>query len=370
MTLRPPRSSLGHVAVTQKVRDGAWRVVELITTPVVPADYLDVIAPLRNPTVLRARIDAVRPETAKAVTLVLRPGRGWQPHRPGQYVRLGVDVDGVRLWRAYSVSSAAGRADGRFTVTVNAVENGVVSSYLLKNARKGMLVHLDLPDGEFLLPEQRPAKALFVTAGSGITPVMGMLRSALHELSDVVVVHSARTAEDVVFGAELRDLAAQGRIRLIERHTLADGRLKPDGLADLVPDLFERETWACGPGQLLDDLEEHWADAGVADRLHIERFRTVVLVAGDGGTVTFEKSGLVVDAPGGTSILEAGEAAGQLMKSGCRMGICYKCVLPMREGIVRDLRDGTITTASEVDGDKPLIQTCISAAAGPCRIDA
>jgi ferredoxin-NADP reductase len=358
------------VAVTRNLRDGAWRVVELITTPVVPADYLDVIAPLRNPTVLRARIDAVRPETDNAVTLELRPGRGWEPHQPGQYIRLGVDVDGVRLWRAYSVSSEAGRSDGKFTVTVNAVENGTVSSYLLKKARKGMLVHLDLPAGDFVLPERRPAKSLFVTAGSGITPVMGMLRSALHELDDVIVVHSARTAEDVVFGAELRDLAANGRIRLIERHTRADGRLKPADLADLVPDLLERETWACGPGDLLDGLQEHWADAGAADRLHVERFRPTVLIAGDGGTVTFEKSGQVVEAPGGTSILAAGEAAGQLMPSGCRMGICYKCVLPMREGIVRDMRDGTITTASEVDGDKVLIQTCISAAAAPCRLDA
>ncbi|MDI6101075.1 ferredoxin reductase [Actinoplanes sp. NEAU-A12] len=358
------------MAVTQKLRDGAWRVVELITTPVVPADYLDVIAPLRNPTVLRARIDAVRPETANAVTLELRPGRGWQPHEPGQYVRLGVDVDGVRLWRAYSVSSAAGRRDGRFTVTVNAVADGVVSSYLLANARKGMLVHLDLPTGDFLLPAQRPAKTLFVTAGSGITPVMGMLRSALHELNDVVVVHSARTADDVVFGAELRDLAARGRIRLIERHTRADGRLKPADLGELVPDLFERETWACGPGDLLDGLQEHWADAGAGERLHVERFRPTVLVAGDGGTVTFEKSGLVAEAPGGRSILEAGEAAGQLMPAGCRMGICFKCVLPMREGIVRDMRDGTITTAAEVDGADVLIQTCVSAAAGPCRLDA
>ncbi|MFC7528173.1 ferredoxin reductase [Actinoplanes sp. GCM10030250] len=363
-------SKLGHVAVTRTLRNGAWRVVELITTPVVPADYLDVIAPLRNPTVLRARIEAVRPETENAVTLELLPGRNWAPHQPGQYVRLGVDIDGVRLWRAYSVSSAAGRKDGRFTVTVNAVKDGVVSGYLRRHARRGMIVHLDLPTGDFVLPPASPAKALFVTAGSGITPVMGMLRSALHSLPDVVVVHSARTPADVVFGAELRELAAAGRIRLIERHTRADGRLKPDELATLVPDLFERETWACGPGEMLDDLTTHWTDAGAASRLHVERFRPTVLVAGDGGTVTFERTGTVAEAPGGTSILEAGEAAGQLMKSGCRMGICFKCVLPMREGIVRDLRDGTITTATEVDGADVIIQTCISAAAGPCRFDA
>ncbi len=362
-------SSLDGVAVTHALRNGAWRVVELLTTPVVPADYLDVIAPLRNPEVLRGRIEAVRRETANAVTLELRPGRNWQPHLPGQYVRLGVDVDGVRHWRAYSVTSAPGRSDGRFTVTVNAVADGLVSTHLLRHAKRGMLVNLDLPAGDFLLPEQRPAKALFVTAGSGITPVMGMLRSALHELTDVVVVHSARTGEDVVFGAELRALAAQGRIRLIERHTRADGRIKPADLDDLVPDLFERETWACGPGEMLDTLTEHWTDAGAVERLHVERFRPTVLVAGDGGSVSFERTGMVADAPAGVSILDAGEAAGQLMPAGCRMGICFKCVLPMREGIVRDMRDGSLTTATELD-EPILVQTCISAAAGPCRLDA
>ncbi len=354
--------------VTQTLRNGAWRVVELITTPVVPTDYLDVIAPLRNPNVLRARIEAVRPETANAVTLDLRPGRGWQPHQPGQYVRLGVDVDGVRLWRAYSVSSAAGHPAGRISVTVNAVRDGVVSAYLHRAARRGMIVNLDLPAGDFVLPRQRPAKSLFVTAGSGITPVMGILRSAVDELSDAVVVHCARTPEDVVFGADLRELAALGKITLIERHTGTEGRLKPLDLDELVPDLFERETWACGPGELLDALTDHWAEAGSGDRLHLERFRPTVLVAGEGGTVTFERSGTTVESPGGVSILDAGEATGQLMPSGCRMGICYSCVLPMREGIVRDMRDGTITTA--VEGDNVLVQTCISAAAGPCRLDA
>ncbi|WP_436529834.1 ferredoxin reductase [Actinoplanes sp. HUAS TT8] len=361
-------SSLVQVAVTQTLRNGAWRVVELITTPVVPTDYLDVIAPLRNPNVLRARVEAVHRETANAVTLELRPGRGWRPHEPGQYVRLGVDVDGIRLWRSYSVSSPAGHPSGRIHVTVNAVRDGVVSSYLLKHARRGLVVNLDLPAGDFVVPRQRPAKSLFLTAGSGITPVMGILRSLVHELSDVIVVHSARSSEDVVFGADLRALAEQGRITLIERHTAADGRLKPAELDTLVPDLFERETWACGPGDMLDALADHWSEAGASERLHVERFRPTVLVAGEGGTVTFEKSGTVVEAPGGSSILEAGEAAGQLMPSGCRMGICYSCVLPMREGIVRDMRDGTVTTA--VEGDNVLVQTCISAAAGPCHLDA
>ena len=356
------------MAVTRNLRNGAWRVVELITTPLVPADYLDVIAPLRNADVLRARVEAVRRETENAVTLVLRPGRGWQPHQPGQYLRLGVDVDGVRLWRSYSLTSPPGAPGGRISVAVNAVAGGAVSTHLLRHARRGMLLHIDQPAGEFVLPPAPPEKILFVTAGSGITPVMGMLRSRLRDLADVVVVHSAPTREDVVFGAELRTLAAGGRIRLIERHTRTDGRIKPPDLAGLVPDVFEREIWACGPNEMLDDLETHWTLSGVPHRLHTERFRpTIVVSAEGGGTVTFARSGTVVEAGGGQPLLDAGEGAGVLMPSGCRMGICYSCVLPLKEGAVRDLRDGRLTTAQP--GDDVLVQTCVSAAAGPCRID-
>jgi ferredoxin-NADP reductase len=350
------------MAVTQSLRSGAWRVVELLATPLVPADYLDEIAPLRNRTVLRARVEQVRPETRDAVTLVLRPGRGYRPHEPGQYVRLGVDVDGVRLWRSYSVTSAP----GGLSVTVNRVPDGVVSNHLIGRARPGMLLHLDQPAGEFTLPRALPEKVLFVTAGSGITPVMGILRS-VPGLRDVVVVHSAGTREAVVFGDELRALAASGRVRLVERHTRADGRISPTALADLVPDLASRDTWACGPNEMLDDLAAHWTALGIAEKLHVERFRPAVVATGDGGKVSFGRSGTVVDAAGNVPLLEAGEAAGVLMPSGCRMGICFRCVLPLTQGAVRDLRDGQITTAAE--GDEILVQTCVSAAAGPCHLD-
>ena len=135
-----------------------------------------------------------------------------------------------------------------------------------------------------------------------------------------------------------------------------------------MPDHAERETWACGPIGLLDAVEEHWAAAGLADRLHTERFRPSSPTPGEGGTVTFSADGTVVEADGATPILDAGETAGVLMPSGCRMGICYGCVLPLRQGAVRDLRTGDLTTAA-VPGDGVLIQTCVSAAAGACDID-
>ena len=345
----------------------ALRVAEMVTTPLLPADYLDLISPMRTGADLRGRIVDIRRETADAVTLVIRPSRGWRGHVPGQYIRIGVDVDGVRQWRAYSLTCPLDAPDGCLTVTVKAIPDGKVSTHLVRHARPGTTIMLDQATGDFVLPERRPEKVLFLTAGSGITPVMGMLRNYLDELGDVVVLHSAPTAADVVFGAELRELAATGRITLLEQHTETAGLLTLDELASRVPDWAERHTWACGPTGLLDAAEEHWAAAGIADRIHTERFRPAIVAEGEGGTVAFTEQGHVVEADGATPILDAGEEAGVLMPSGCRMGICFGCVVPLRDGAVRDLRDGELTTATP---ENPVpIQTCVSAAAGPCEIE-
>ncbi|MFD2092586.1 ferredoxin reductase [Blastococcus deserti] len=365
MTATVPRPTQARPRV--RLRDRVLKLAEFVTTPLLPQDYLDLVDPLRSGADLRGRIEAIEHETRDAATVVIRPGRSWRPHTPGQYVRIGIDVDGVRQWRAYSITSDLTRTDGCISITVKAIPGGKVSNHLVHRAKPGTIVQLDQATGEFCLPAQVPAKALFVTAGSGITPVMGILRNHAAELADVVLVHSAPTGEDVVFGPELRRLAAEGRIRLVEQHTDTAGMLDAAAIAQLVPDWAERATWACGPVGMLEALEAHWAAAGIADRLYTERFRPTVLVTGEGGTVSFTKSGTTLEADGATPILDAAEEAGVLMPSGCRMGICYGCVLPLREGAVRDLRNGELTTAAP--GDGVLIQTCVSAAAGACDID-
>lgn len=349
------------------LRDRVWQVAAAATHPLEPADYLDMFRPLRAGADLRARVVDVRRETADAVTVVLRPGRAWRGHQPGQYVRVGLEVDGVRLWRSYSLTSAPDATDGLLTITAKAVPDGVVSAHLAQELRPGQLVQLDQAVGDFVLPDPAPRKVLFITGGSGITPVMGMLRAGLDRLDDAVLVHSEASADDVIFGAELRGFAAAGKLRLVEQHTDSQGRLDVAALPALVPDLAERETWACGPAGLLDALEAQWDSLGPSGRLHTERFRTALAEPGEGGTVRFTGAGVVLDLDGATPILDAGERNGLLMPSGCRMGICFSCVLPLRSGSVRDLRSGDVTTVAP--GDDVLIQTCISAAAGPCDID-
>ncbi len=363
---RSERPGLGDT-LRRRVR----RVADAAVTPLELDDVLDVFHPLRAGAELRGRIEEVRAETDQSATIVLKPGKDWQGHVPGQFVRIGVDVDGVRLWRSYSLTHGP-RRDGRISITVKAIPGGEVSSYLVHRARAGMMVQLAQAQGEFVLADPLPAKLLLVTAGSGITPVIGMLRNLFSRAepaeSDIVLIHSAMARPEVIFGEELRAHHAAGRLTLLERHTDSDGILDVAELATLVPDLAERTTYACGPVGLLDALEAHHGAAGLP--LHLERFRPVTFgETGEGGTLTFA-SGAVVEADGATPILDAAEAAGVLMPSGCRMGICMGCVLPMKEGAVRDLRNGAITRAvpGETGPQGVPVQTCISAAAGACSI--
>jgi stearoyl-CoA 9-desaturase NADPH oxidoreductase len=363
------------VRATRTLRDGLRRIAELAATPLIPGDYLDLLNPLRSGADLRGRIVEVRPETADAATIVIKPGADWAGHLPGQYVRIGVDVDGVRQWRAYSLTHGP-RADGHISITVKAVPDGKVSNHLVRATRPGTLVHLEQAAGEFVLPPD-DGKLLFVTAGSGITPVIGMLRNLFPATDegvlhlprsaghDIVVVHVAPTEPDSIFLSNLEALDATGAIRLVARYDDVHGVLDVDRLTDLVPDLHDRRTFACGPAGLLEALERHHRAAGL--ELFTEQFRTARIEAGDGGTVSFATSGRTIQADGATPILDAAEGAGVLMPSGCRMGICYGCVLPLRQGAVRDLRNGEVTTA--VPGDGVLVQTCISAAAGACHLD-
>ncbi len=347
-------------------------LADAAVTPLSIDDVLDSFHPLRSGTDLRGRIVAVQPETADAATIVIKPGRDWDGHAPGQYVQVGVDVDGVRLWRCYSLTHGP-RPDGHISITVKAIPGGVVSQHLVHRARSGQMIHLQQAAGDFVLPMPIPQQLLLVTAGSGITPVIGMLRNlfskAERPATDITMVHVNQAEPDSIFKDELRAHAAAGHIRLVEHFDDRDGLIDLARLESLVPDIDQRAAYACGPSGLLDALEGWYDERGLT--LSTERFRPALLAdAGEGGSVTFV-DGTVVEADGATPLLDAAEAAGVIMPSGCRMGICMGCVLPMKEGAIRDLRNGEITVAvpGETAPGGVKIQTCISAAAGDCTLD-
>ncbi|MBS9534847.1 ferredoxin reductase [Mycobacterium sp. M1] len=350
------------------------RIATRITTPLLPDDYLRLANPLWSARELRGRVLAVHRETEDSATLVIKPGWGFHfDYAPGQYIGIGLLVDGRWRWRSYSLTSPPTTEPGRsrtITITVKAMPEGFLSSHLVDGVDPGTIVRLAAPQGEFVLPDPVPATVLFLTAGSGITPVMSMLRTLARRggITDVIHVHSAPTADDALFADELAALHRDHPgYRLVLRTTRDQGRLDLSGPGTLdaeVPDWRDRQTWACGPGALLADAERLWAQAGITDRLHVERFAAVRTVAADGGgTVTFGRSGKSVAADAATTLLEAGEGAGVQLPFGCRMGICQSCVVELVDGHVRDLRNG----AEHEPGSR--IQTCVCAAAGDCTLD-
>src|SRR5919107_3962512 len=233
------------------IRARALKAISAFTSPLLPDDYLELINPLWSTRELRGRIERIERETPDAATVLIKPGYRWEGHDPGQYLRIGLDIKGRRHWRAYSLTSDPERPDGCISITVKNVDEGTVSPYLVRRGRPGSIVSLGGVEGEFALPDELTEKLLFISAGSGITPIMSMLRSLEHRdaLDDVVLLHSARTAEEVIFGDELRELASKHEgFTLHEQHTKEDGRLTPEDLDRLCPDWREREAYVSGPG--------------------------------------------------------------------------------------------------------------------------
>lgn len=360
-----------------RIRQTLSALADLYTYPLRLSHYAELVNPLWTSHQLQARIVGVWDETQDARTLTLKPGRHWRTHRAGQHVRVGVAVEGRQYSRTYSISSPPERRDGKFTITVKAIADGRLSQHLVRRARVGDYLPVGLPQGDFHLPDSTPVKPLFITAGSGITPVMSMLRSliARKRLPDTVHLHFAPHARDMIFGAELSQMNhTQDNYTLHplftrENTPAAPGsaHLRPDLLERLCPDWRERDIYTCGPPALLAAIQAEVDVAGVGSHLHIERFLADFSPTPEeavGGRVRFAQAGREIDADAATPLLRVAEDAGMNPPHGCRMGICHTCTTQLLSGCVRDLRDNTLINET---GSR--IQTCICAAAGDCEID-
>jgi ferredoxin-NADP reductase len=340
------------------------------TSPLLPDDYLELINPLWSTRELRGKIERIERPTEEAANIVIRPGWEWEGHEPGQYLRIGFDIEGRRHWRAFSLTSDPSDPDGNISITVKVTEGGKVSPYVVSKLREGTIVTLGEVTGQFTLPREVPDKLLFVSAGSGVTPIMSMIRDLADkdELIDTIHIHSARTPELVIFGDELRKLdQRRNGFALVEQHTGENGRFTIEQLDDRVPDWKERLTFISGPTDMLDDFVAHWEEHGDPDMLNLERFQPVYgegSEEGEGGKIKFTQSDKEVEAESGQSILVAGEEEGLDLAYGCRMGICHTCVGKCVSGSIRDLRSGDVTDASGQE-----IRICIHAPEGAVEVE-
>jgi stearoyl-CoA 9-desaturase NADPH oxidoreductase len=316
---------------------------------------------------LRARVVDVKDETHDVKTFVLAPNRSWPGHRAGQFVTVEVEVDGVRMTRCYSLSSAPG--DRRCAITVKRVDEGRVSAWLHDHLQRGHGLAIGQPAGDFVLPNPIPGKLLLLSGGSGVTPVMSILRDLADQkaIRDVVFVHAARSARDVIFASELEQLAARHpglRLAIVlEDDAAHGGRIDAAKLLALVPDFAQRETWLCGPPGMMDALAPIWTRAGIAERLRMERFVPPPLPAPVAGAApaqvafTLLRSGRRIESDGSGTLLDQLERAGERPAYGCRLGICNTCRCRKRAGIVENARTGEVSSEGEED-----IRLCVSRA--------
>jgi ferredoxin-NADP reductase len=345
-------------------------VVQAALTPHPVDRYLELVDPMITWRDLRAEIVGVRRTADRTVTLTLRPTRQWKGHEAGQFVQLSTVINGVRHSRCFSPANAAGDKHDNIELTITAHDGGFVSRHLFEHAREGMVVGLDQAAGDFKLPADPGAEVVFISGGSGITPVLSMLRTlvAQNYQGAMTFVHYARSAEDVAYATELQNLAALNPnldLRLHYTRGASPDHFTGEHIADVVtPDA---QLFLCGPSSLMDAVRSYATDAGIDDRLHSEAFTVTVPEIDPNepvtGSVVFTDSGVTTENDGRT-ILDQAESAGLSPESGCRMGICFSCTKVKKSGCTRNILTGE--TDSEADTH---IQLCINTAVGDVEIE-
>ena len=332
-------------------------------------DSLQALHPLLSLTEVRARAVQVINETALTTTFVLQPNALWAGAQDGQFVRVRQEIEGRRVERVYSLSSRPGAR--RIAFTVKRQSGGQVSNHMHDHLKVGDVLTISQAMGEFVLPAVLPSKMLLLSAGSGITPVMAMLRGlrANGYRGDVAFVHICRAPDDLIFATTLKDLTTRWpALRLVLHFDESEGRFSTETLQQLVPDLKERSTWLCGPSGLMDAVHQLWADQGIAAPLQGERFVAFEpLPAKAPGTpvqVRFTASQQGFITQGDAPLLVQAEQAGLYPKHGCRIGICRSCQCVKTTGTVENLQTGEVSSAPNA-----LIRLCITAARSDVTLD-
>lgn len=346
-------------------RRGRTALLDLLTGPHGVDRFTELVDPTWTRADARARIVAARRTTPRSVTLILEPNRAFAGFRAGQHINLSVEIDGRRRTRPYSPANA--ETDKLIELTIGRHDGGLVSTFLFEHARPGMVVGLDSVGGDFTLPSRavgRDARMLFVSGGSGITPVMSMLRTlrAQRHSGEIAFVHYARSAREACYRQELAGIAATTpNVTVLHGYTRTSagsdllGRFGSQHLAAAMSD--PGHVFACGPPELVDAVRELCPGA------QAESFVPPVFSGeSSGGRVVFADSAVEIT-DDGRPLLDQAESAGLTPESGCRMGICFSCTRRKTSGAVRNVITGALSGTEEEE-----VQICVSAPAGDVDI--
>ena len=337
-------------------------LVSVLTGPHGVDSYTELLDPSWTARAARATVIQVRRSTPRSVTLTLRPNelcaRLFSQFRAGGHLTLTVEIDGRRYTRCYSPANAEGAE--LIELTIGRHDGGRVSTYLCDHAHPGLVVGIGGVGGAFAL-DLSARRILFVSGGSGITPVMSMLRTLRAQRFDgeIAFVHYARTAEDACYADEL---AAMRGVRVLHGYTRSGGGDLDGhaGAAHLRAAMADPEVvYVCGPPALADAVRQchpgAQAESFVPPALDLS-------AGASGGRVVFADAAVTVT-DDGRPLLEQAEKAGLSPESGCRMGICHSCTRRKTRGAVKNLTTGAVSIADDED-----VQICVSVPVGDVEI--
>ncbi len=329
---------------------------------------LSAVNPMWSTRGIPARVVEIVDETADTKTFVLKPKGNWPGYRAGQHVVVEVEINGRRVHRSFSLSSNPASGD-LLRVTVKLHPQALVGGYLHSQLQVGDVLNLSAPAGGFSAP-MADEPVLMLSAGSGITPLMSILRElrARKHASPIVFVHSCRTRDDFIFARELEALAAEWSVLDLRVHFSAErGRLDATAIRALVPGFAGFRTLVCGPEAFTACVEDLYREAGVPERVRSESYSGRVLprsLAADAlHTVICTNTEQTFTARGDRGLLVEAERAGMKPKHGCRIGICKTCQCLKKSGTVENLRTGEISSEAN-----ELIQLCVSVARSPIEL--
>lgn len=332
----------------------------------------------------------VVPETADSATFTFRaPSGAWFDYQPGQFVTLDLPVPGGNVQRTYTISSSPSRPLS-ISLTVKAQEGSVGTRWMLDHLKPGMRVRAYGPSGVFTSHRHPARKYLFISAGSGITPMMSMTTWAWDsgEMPDIAFVHAARSPSDIIFRERL-ELMANRVPGLQLRFTVSRpdpfrawhgylGRLNQIMLGLMAPDYLEREVFCCGPDAFMTSVREMLIALGYdMDRYHQESFGAPLGEETDvplditpeestTAEVVFADSGVTASCAETDTILAVAKRSGLNIPSGCTFGLCGTCKIRKISGEVHMVHNGGIT---DEDIDEGYILACCSNPMGRVEIE-
>lgn len=335
----------------------------------------------------------VVPETDDCATFTFRaPSGAWFDYQPGQFVTLDLPLPEGAVQRTYTLSSSPSRPQS-ISVTVKAQRDSIGTRWMLDHLRPGMRLRAWGPSGVFSFLRNRARKHLFISAGSGITPMMSMATWAWDEgvMPDIILINAARRPSDIIFRRRLEEFARRvPGLRL--RFTIEEpdpfgswsgytGRLSQVMLGLMAPDYLEREVFCCGPAPFMQAVRDMLIALGFdMEHYHQEDFDTpirteadvpelddVVLEAGAKAEVVFAASGRTVPCAETDTILAVARGAGLSIPHGCTFGICGTCKTRKLSGEVHMVHNGGISDDEIAEG---WILACCSNPLGRVEVEA